>query len=338
MTLIVSYADPLCVIQLSDRRLSFVYSDDRVRYEDTFNKAVIHRHNCTIAFTGLAKLGTHRRAQMTDDWIAQTISRDDVFTIGDVTEVLEREATIRFRSLALPDKDKRTTIVITGWTGQSDTMAPTRTYITNYLLNPATDMVLPKARERFWHMTKTIAQDRFDITTFGCPVSNAMISAVTRQVRALHDSGAGYEAVTCALAEIILKTAEMSVQTTVSKTMNIVCLPNPQNRKLVKVGPRYLQLGVVYRLPNPSDGYVSVCSIPLDQEQIAPQTVAGSVRLSQGGRKCVALTWNSHTFMRTKGTHWTKHTLWTPIDLPIGMIGGGCFGHQSPHIGHPPNL
>src|SRR5450759_1615313 len=126
MTIIVTALFPRHVIQVSDRKLSWLKGKTMVRQEDRWNKATVFGDWATIAYTGPARLP----GQRTDQWITETISRTT--SVDEAIQLLLEGANDRLHRKEWNPPELA--IVVAGWIQDADKLQPFRAAISNYLL------------------------------------------------------------------------------------------------------------------------------------------------------------------------------------------------------------
>jgi hypothetical protein len=108
MTLIATLVAENVLVQVSDRRISFLHPDGKISLRDDLtNKAVIFENRATLAFTGFAEL----EGKATDLWIAERLAREA--TLNDGFERITADLTELFRRR--PYRGNLHAIVIAGW-------------------------------------------------------------------------------------------------------------------------------------------------------------------------------------------------------------------------------
>ena len=113
MTLILSAATEEYVVQVSDRRLTWI-SDPKTGQtaDDDSNKAVLFEHRMAFAYTGLAEVEGIR----TDKWLTRVLANANTGSLSEACAVLRAGATDAFRQMALSPDKKRHAFVGIGWT------------------------------------------------------------------------------------------------------------------------------------------------------------------------------------------------------------------------------
>ena len=111
MTLVLTYATPGVIIQVSDRRLTDLRTGKTI--EDNSNKTVLFCNSTVFAYTGLAELGGGKR---TDDWMLGVLADGQCVALGQAVVQLRDHATRRFRQLQLTRPEwKRHAFVFASW-------------------------------------------------------------------------------------------------------------------------------------------------------------------------------------------------------------------------------
>jgi hypothetical protein len=95
MTLILSCLTPEYIIQVSDRKLT--YPDGTV-FDETANKAIVFHNRASIAYTGIAMIGSQR----TDEWITDQIKH--CTGVQDAITTLKKALDERIVQLAAPNR------------------------------------------------------------------------------------------------------------------------------------------------------------------------------------------------------------------------------------------
>jgi hypothetical protein len=120
VTLVLSLISPQVVVQVSDRR--FTYLDKRgqaTRHSDFNNKTVLWCHRLAFAFTGIGNLGLEHR---TDLWLSREISEWEATCENpgqaELSSAIAERATAYFkgpRISRLPEQVRRHAFVGVGW-------------------------------------------------------------------------------------------------------------------------------------------------------------------------------------------------------------------------------
>jgi hypothetical protein len=124
MTLILSLLTPWYVVQVADRRLTFVQTG-RVAPHKT-NKIVLFKNQMAFGYTGLADLGGG-----TDGWLAKTFF-DGPPDLDGAVENLETKAADALSSVNLPPKHKIHAFGGVGWAEDGDDLIPTFVRVSNF--------------------------------------------------------------------------------------------------------------------------------------------------------------------------------------------------------------
>jgi hypothetical protein len=107
MTLILNSISADCIVQVSDRRLTWLDGSGRT---DSKNKVVIFAP-AAFAYTGLAQIGRQR----TDRWLAEQLSKLPSMHVEQALNAICERATDAFSMLCLPRVHKRHAFVCTAW-------------------------------------------------------------------------------------------------------------------------------------------------------------------------------------------------------------------------------
>jgi len=135
MTIILNCLTPSLVIQASDRRLTWLSGHLAGKLaEDDQNKAVLFCDSASIAYTGLANLGTNLEIP-TDLWISKVLRRFQANQGAQAFEAIRHDATEVFLKLRAryDDADLRHAFVAIGWErfGNNPALRPYEITITN---------------------------------------------------------------------------------------------------------------------------------------------------------------------------------------------------------------
>ncbi len=127
MTLIQTLVTRDHIVQVSDRRLTYL---DGSCADVNYTKLVLWARKFSIGFTGIAFMDARQR-KSTSEWIAEQVC--DKATLGQAIEALRENAT-RAISLLHSQKEKRLSIVITGFAQSPDTgnFEPILTRVSNF--------------------------------------------------------------------------------------------------------------------------------------------------------------------------------------------------------------
>ncbi len=110
MTLILSCATHDYLVQVSDRRLTYINTGEIA--DDNANKIVLFCHRMAFAYTGIATIDTLR----TDEWLSNVLSTYDGTSLSDACSGIVSSATDTFKSISLNNKKKCHAFVGVGWT------------------------------------------------------------------------------------------------------------------------------------------------------------------------------------------------------------------------------
>lgn len=112
MTLILSLTTPDCVVQVSDRRLTWINTSGVVGVkEDDRNKAVVVCNRAAVGYTGLAEISK----QNTDEWLVNVLADVVPYNPQVAFKSIAAKATKEFRKQKLSLYYKRHAFVVVGW-------------------------------------------------------------------------------------------------------------------------------------------------------------------------------------------------------------------------------
>jgi hypothetical protein len=145
LTLVLTAATPKRVMQVSDRRMTYLKPNGTVHhYDDESNKAVLYCGAAAISYTGLGEL----EGQATDWWILEELA--DARSLSDVFHILRTRANEAFDPLraSWSRSALRHTFVVAGWGvfPPEDEVQPYITVISNFELDGET---APEAGDEF---------------------------------------------------------------------------------------------------------------------------------------------------------------------------------------------
>jgi hypothetical protein len=84
MTQILTCVTPTLIVQLSDRRLTWLSGPDRGTVaDDNRNKMTVVCNRLTIAYSGLAEVQT----RPTDEWIVDVVSSPDSYSVHRIEKI-----------------------------------------------------------------------------------------------------------------------------------------------------------------------------------------------------------------------------------------------------------
>lgn len=109
MTLVLSCLTQEYVVQVSDRRLTFI--DDGTVKDDDTNKAVVFCGHIAFGYTGLDKLD----GVPTDHWLMRVLGNGPQSPLSEVNGRVESAATTAMASVPLEPQHKRQAFAAAGW-------------------------------------------------------------------------------------------------------------------------------------------------------------------------------------------------------------------------------
>ena len=205
LTLVVSCISPNHIVQVSDRRLTWITGADAGRVaDDNSNKAVVVCGCLVLAYTGVAQI----RGLKTDEWALRVASEVTPYNPQRVCEALAFRATEDFRNIRLSKSDRRHAFLISGWAKLNDPNAPLTPFvsaISNALNNEW--HWLPEAENAFQIRTVPLAQRPYLIAAVGQPLQASALNRLRRGVRKYVRRERGAEAYIQMVAAAIRETA-----------------------------------------------------------------------------------------------------------------------------------
>lgn len=112
MTLILSCITPTFVVQISDRRLIWLDGPHKGKVkDDNANKMIVLCNRLTLAYTGLAEIGS----QKTDHWLLDVLAEIKPYNPRKAIEAIAERASRAFRFLQGSPEHKRQAFVVAGW-------------------------------------------------------------------------------------------------------------------------------------------------------------------------------------------------------------------------------
>lgn len=177
MTLILSLVTPSVVVQLSDRRVSFLRGGRVEARDDLTNKAVVYCGRVAFSYTGVAEV----RGQRTDKWIANVLSEAALLPKG--FELLRKRGTAAFRGAGLP-----LSIVAAGWTFRPPDghLAPFYSIVSNSFAN---GRWLREPMDRFVWVIEVAPERRFGLFIAGRTVPSNDRRSLHRNLKRVSHRG-----------------------------------------------------------------------------------------------------------------------------------------------------
>lgn len=133
MTMLLGCISNEQVVQVSDRRLTWVGADGKVIgiRDDDKNKAVVASNWLAMSYTGLAELA----GEQTHRWLMMAAGGASPFTLPRILEHVAERATKTFASLPVSPIQKRHAFLLSGWepSGDSGSHRPFMAVISNAL-------------------------------------------------------------------------------------------------------------------------------------------------------------------------------------------------------------
>jgi len=113
VTLVLSMATPIFVVQVADRRLTFVEANGNTSLaDDNTNKLTLFCNRMAFGYTGLASIGGRK----TDVWLSYILSKFSGLSLNDAILEIKKEATAEFAKLThYSSKVKRHAFIGAGW-------------------------------------------------------------------------------------------------------------------------------------------------------------------------------------------------------------------------------
>jgi len=148
LTLVLNCISPKYVIQVSDRKLTWLNGPNKAKTaSDKANKAVVVCNRLVVSYTGLAQIG----AQKTDDWILDVVSSVTPYSAEKIFRTLTERATQSFKQLKLPLAKQHHAFIVSGWARFDSRDAPLTPFIKiiSNALDFATAKWLDKAQNEF---------------------------------------------------------------------------------------------------------------------------------------------------------------------------------------------
>lgn len=165
MTVIISYVSAKHVIQVSDRRLTWITGPNAGQIaDDDANKAVVICNRLVLAYTGLAQM----TGQKTDEWALDVVAEVNPYNPQRVIESLCKRATEDFKKINLTKSSKKHAFVISGWAKFNNPDAPLTPFI-SAISNALSDkwQWLPEAESTFHIRTESLATRPFLLAIVG---------------------------------------------------------------------------------------------------------------------------------------------------------------------------
>src|SRR3989344_1305022 len=120
MTLIITAINKSAVVQASDRRLTKIFKDGKVKFEDNANKAICVSNRDAkfgIAYTGLAEVRIFDKIIRTDELIINYLAKINAGdkTLREIVKALANYVTPIINKQNVEKNHRRTTLVIAGF-------------------------------------------------------------------------------------------------------------------------------------------------------------------------------------------------------------------------------
>jgi hypothetical protein len=222
MTLVLTCLSPKYVIQVSDRRLTWLTGPNKGKEaDDKTNKAVVACNRLVVGYSGLAKIG----GQKTDDWILAVVSSVTPYSVERIKKTLAERATKSFEKIKFPSKQKRHAFMISGWARFDSRDAPLTPFVS--IISNAHDFASPKWLDEAQNEFKTgftaLGNRPYFLAAVGQPIKTATLNRLNRQIFAYVSRERGPEAYIQLLASAIRETA--GYFESVGKNLMAVSLP-----------------------------------------------------------------------------------------------------------------
>ena len=204
MTLVISCVTPSHVVQVSDRRLTWLTGPDAGQVaDDNRNKALVVCNRIIIAYTGLAEIANHK----TDEWLLDIVSTVEPYNPQRICETLAERAAEALHKVRIPSPKKRHAFLVSGWAKFNSEDAPLTPFVTaiSNALNNQWHWV-PEANDIFQVRTVPLANRPFLLAAVGQPMGSTTQKRLVRQVRNYVDRERGPEAYIRILATAIRET------------------------------------------------------------------------------------------------------------------------------------
>lgn len=206
MTLVLTSISPKYVIQVSDRKLTWLTGPNKGKEaDDKTNKAVVVCNRLVIGYTGLAKIG----GQKTDDWILDVVSSVIPYSVERIKKTLAERANKNFERIRLPSKDKRHAFMISGWARFDSQDAPLTPFVS--IISNAHDFAaikwLDEAQNEFTTGSTALGNHPYFLAAAGQPIKTATLNRLKRQISTYVSRERGPEAYIELLATAIRETA-----------------------------------------------------------------------------------------------------------------------------------
>jgi len=246
LTLIISCITQARVVQVSDRRLTYVMGPNSGQLaDDERNKVLLVDGTLAMSYTGLAEVGN----QPTDDWLLDAVSQIGPAPLSQLYSELGRRAAHDLSLQNVEARHKRFAIAIAGWSRRS-----TQSALHPFVATTSNAMGerlrwLPEAQPHFrsWHQVLRRDQS-FILQPIGQPISSDTLRELTINIRKAVRRNAGPLAIIQCLA----------------KAIRTVARDNPS------VGSSLMAIA----LPRPTEGAPSGVSIPLSRDVMSNPSVA----------------------------------------------------------------
>lgn len=181
MTLIISCVTQNHVVQVSDRRLTWITGPNAGQVaDDNKNKAVIVCNRLAIGYTGLAEIAGSK----TDEWLLDVVREVLPYNPLQISKAIAKSATKDFRKILLPSDKKTHTFLVSGWakfSTQDTRLTPFNSFISNTLDDRGE--WTSQARDTFVILTIHLADLPFELQMVGRPVKPKLLNDLTRQIR-----------------------------------------------------------------------------------------------------------------------------------------------------------
>lgn len=205
MTFVLSRISPTHVVQVSDRRLTWITGPNAGQTaEDNSNKALVVCGRLVLAYTGLAQIGNAK----TDEWALDVAAKVSPYNPQRICEALALRATEDFRSITLRRTLLRHAFLISGWARVNAPNAPLTSFVSviSNALNRKWQW-LPEAEDIFQVRTAPLGNRPYLLAAVGQPIEAPVLKRLSRRVRKYVRRERGAEAYIQMLAAAVRETA-----------------------------------------------------------------------------------------------------------------------------------
>jgi hypothetical protein len=178
MTLVLTCATNDYLIQVSDRRLSYICNGRIVPVEDDQNKAVLFGNIAVFGYTGIARFPQYDKKENKtvevnfDGWLADSIRRAGSIAGIDAYVFIRDELTKLFCKFNIPKNQKHHEVVCAAWMKSS---------LDNNKLEPAITLISNCHKEDQFNNLLAVADDKFNLWRSGVVKDDEIILQITGQ-------------------------------------------------------------------------------------------------------------------------------------------------------------